>query len=124
MRAGLLIETVTHLALAVTTVTWVALLIMFVFGAHAFVWGTTSTSVRQRAVPSELQGRVSSVYLISVQGGLVVGSVVGGAIAGAWGVTAPFWFAFAGSAVLVVFIWPQLTHIAHADEAQLRAAEG
>ena len=122
MRAGLLIETGTHLALALTTTPAVALVIMFVFGAHAFVWGTTSTSVRQRAVPTELQGRVSSVYLIGVQGGIVVGSVVGGAIAGAWGVTAPFWFAFVGSAVLVVLIWRQLPHIAHADEASLRSA--
>jgi predicted MFS family arabinose efflux permease len=116
MRAGLIIETFTHLALALTTIPWVALLIMFVFGAHAFVWGTTSTSVRQRAVPMALQGRVGSVYLIGVQGGIVVGSVLGGVIAGAWGVTAPFWFAFVGSAALVVLVWRQLSHIAHADE--------
>ena len=122
MRVGLIIETLTHLALAVTTVPWIALLIMFVFGAHAFVWGTTSTSVRQRAVPTELQGRVTSVYLIGVQGGIVVGGVVGGVIAGAWGVTAPFWFAFVGSGLLVALIWRQLIHIAHADEAHLRAA--
>lgn len=119
MRAGLIIETLTHLALAVTTTAWVALVILFIFGAHAFVWGTTSTSVRQRAVPTELQGRVSSVYLIGVQGGIVVGSIAGGAIASVWGVTAPFWFAFVGSGVLVALIWRQLTHIAHADEAHL-----
>lgn len=122
MRAGLLIETFTHLALALTSTAWVALVIMFVFGAHAFVWGTTSTSVRQRAVPSELQGRVGSVYLLGSHGGLVVGSVVGGIVAGVWGVTAPFWFAFVGSAVLVVLVWPHLNHIAHADEARLRDA--
>ena len=28
----------------------------------------------------------------------------------------PFWFAFAGSAIFVVLIWGQLTHIAHTDE--------
>jgi predicted MFS family arabinose efflux permease len=122
MRAGLIIETVTHLALALTTRIEVALTILFVFGAHAFVWGTTSTSVRQRAVPTELQGRVSSAYLISVQGGLVLGGIVGGAIADRWGVTAPFWFAFVGSAVLVALIWRSLTHIAHADEEALREA--
>jgi predicted MFS family arabinose efflux permease len=94
-----------------------------VFGAHAVVWGTTSTSVRQRAVPTELQGRVSSVYLLGVQGGLVVGSAAGGVIAGAWGITAPLWFAFAGSGALVALIWRQLTHIAHADEASLQAPE-
>lgn len=120
MRAGLIIETLTHLALALTTTGWVALLILLVFGAHAFVWGTTATSVRQRAVPTELQGRVTSIYLIGVEGGIVVGSVIGGVIAAAWGVTAPFWFAFVGSGVLVALIWPQLVHIAHADEAHLR----
>ncbi len=115
MRAGLILETFTHAALALTTSTPVALGIMFVFGAHAFVWGTTSRTVRQRAVPNELQGRVGSVYLLGMQGGIVVGSVLGGLIAGAWGVTAPFWFAFVGSAALVIWIWPQLPHIAHDD---------
>jgi predicted MFS family arabinose efflux permease len=46
----------------------------------------------------------------------VVGSGIGGLIARQWGVTAPFWFAFVGSAVFVVLIWGQLSHIAHADE--------
>ena len=32
-------------------------------------------------------------------------------------VTAPFWFAFAGSAVFLVVIWRELRHLAHADEA-------
>ena len=113
MRAGLIIETLTHLALALTTALPVALVIVFVFGAHAFVWGTTSTSIRQRAVPTALQGRVSSVYLLAVQGGIVLGSVVGGVVADVWGVTGPFWFAFAGSAVLVVLLWRQFSHIAH-----------
>jgi MFS family permease len=116
MRVGLIIETFTHLALALTTRPAVALLIFFVFGAHAFVWHTTSVTVRQRAVPTELQGRVGSVNLVGVFGGLVVGSGIGGLIARQWGVTAPFWFAFVGSAVFVVLIWGQLSHIAHADE--------
>lgn len=117
MRIGLVIETLTHLGLALTSTPWVALVIFFVFGAHAFVWGTTSITVRQRAVPSELQGRVGSVNLVGVYGGLVLGSGIGGLLAQHWGLTAPFWFAFAGSAVFVVLIWRQLSHIAHADEA-------
>ncbi|NUT33076.1 MAG: MFS transporter [Hamadaea sp.] len=116
MRIGLIIETLTHLALAVATSAWVACAIFFVFGAHAFIWGTTSMTVRQRAVPSRLQGRVNSLNMISVYGGLVVGSAFGGVLATHWGVTAPFWFAFAGSAVFVVLLWSQMTHVAHADE--------
>jgi MFS family permease len=116
MRVGLIIETLTHLALAVTTSPWVGSLIFFVFGAHAFIWGTTSITVRQRAVPAHLQGRVNSVNTICVYGGLVVGSAIGGVLATRAGVTAPFWFAFAGSAVFVVLLWRELTQIAHADE--------
>jgi predicted MFS family arabinose efflux permease len=113
MRAGLIIETLTHLALAVTTSAWVASAIFFVFGAHTFIWGTTSITVRQRAVPTELQGRVGSVNTISVFGGLVVGSVIGGVLATRIDVTAPFWFAFAGSVVFVALLWGSLTRIAH-----------
>jgi len=117
MRVGLVFETFTMLSLALTTTAWVAMVIFFAFGAHAFIWGTTSITVRQRAVPTELQGRVGSVNLVGVFGGLVVGSAVGGVLAQHWGVTAPFWFAFVGSALFVVLIWGQLSHIAHADEA-------
>jgi len=84
------------------------------------VWGTTSITVRQRAVPLELQGRVGSVNTVGVYGGLVIGAGIGGLLAQRFGVTAPFWFAFAGSAVFVLLIWRQLAHIAHADE---RAAD-
>ncbi|WP_344654067.1 MFS transporter [Cryptosporangium japonicum] len=115
MRVGLVVETFTHLGLAATTSALVALPIFFVFGAHAFIWGTTSTTVRQRAVPAHLQGRVGSVYTIGLYGGLVVGAAVGGVLAGRFGVTAPFWFAFAGSAVFLALLWPSLTRIAHAE---------
>lgn len=117
MRGGLIIETLTHLGLATTTTPWVALVIFFVFGAHAFVWGTTSTTIRQRAVPLPLQGRVGSVNLVGVFGGLVVGSVLGGVLAGAYGLAAPFWFAFVGSAIFLFLIWGQLAYISHADES-------
>ncbi|MEV4395086.1 MFS transporter [Nonomuraea sp. NPDC049607] len=115
MRIGLIIETLTHLGLALTHSPWVAGAIFLVFGAHAFIWGTTSGTVRQRAVPQELQGRVGSVNTVCVYAGLVVGSVIGGVLATRFGVAAPFWFAFAGSAVFVVLLWRQLMLIAHDD---------
>jgi predicted MFS family arabinose efflux permease len=121
MRVGLLVETFTMLGLAVTTTPWVAMTILFFFGAHAFIWGTTSRTVRMRAVPAELQGRVGSLYSIGVFGGIVAGQAVGGVVAKVWGITGPFWFAFVGSAVILAFIWRELAHIAHADEATLLA---
>lgn len=117
MRVGLVLETLTHLALALTTTAWIALAVMFVFGAHAFVWGTTSRTVRQRAVPDALQGRVGSVYMIGVVGGMLVGTPIGGALAREWGITAPFWFGFVGSGILVIAMWRQFSHIARGEPA-------
>jgi MFS family permease len=116
MRIGLLIETATHLVLALTTSSTVALVTFVIFGAHAFVWGTTSTVVRQRAVPDALMGRVGSVYRIAIMGGIVVGTPIGGLLARAFGITAPFWFGFFGSALLVVILWRQFALIVLAGD--------
>ena len=116
MRVGLLIETFTHLVFALTTSAGVALVTMVVFGAHEFVWGTTSTTVRQRAVPDELLGRVGGVYRVAIMGGLVIGTPIGGLLARSFGITAPFWFGFFGSAFLVVVLWRQFDNIVHASE--------
>jgi predicted MFS family arabinose efflux permease len=117
MRIGLILETLTHLGLALTRSPVVAGVIFFLFGAHAIIWGTTSITIRQRAVPTHLQGRVGSLNVICVYGGLVVGAAIGGTLATHWGVTAPFWFGFVGSAVFVLLLWREMRHIAHTDEA-------
>jgi predicted MFS family arabinose efflux permease len=115
MRYGLILETFTHLALAMTRTPVVALAILFLFGIHIAYWATIATTVRQRAVPLELQGRVGSVYGIALLGGLVVGSALGGVLANRWGITAPYWFGFFGCAVILVAIWRQIGNIAHED---------
>jgi MFS family permease len=122
MRAVLLCEVVFHLAMALTTSPYAAYPLMFFFGAYAFVWGTLSNAVRQRAVPTEFQGRVGSVYMLCVMGGMLIGSLLGGLIAREWGVTAPWWFAFVGSGLTLALVWRQLGHIAHHDEAVVAAA--
>ena len=119
MRVCLTLEVLMHAALAVTTTGWVAIGIMVVFGLYAFVWGTVSSTVRQRAVPTELQGRVSAAYMVCVFGGIAIGQLVGGVLAEAWGLTAPFWFGFVGSAVLVAVLWRQFDNIVHASEVGL-----
>lgn len=122
MRAALLCEVVFHLAMALTTAAWLAYALMFFFGVYAFVWGTLSQAVRQRAVPREFQGRVGSVYMICVMGGMLGGSLLGGLIAQQWGLVAPWWFAFAGSGLTLLLVWRELGHIAHADEEALAVA--
>lgn len=114
MRVCLLLEVLMHLAFALTTSGVVAFIIMFGFGAYAFVWGTISTTVRQRLVPLPLQGRIASVNMVGVFGGLVIGQFLGGLIAQAWGLTAPWWFAFGGSAITLLLVWRSISYIAAA----------
>jgi len=115
MRVGLLVETGMHLVLALTTSPAVAFGTFFLVGMHEAAWGTTVVTIRQRAVPNEFQGRVSSVYMVGVFGSLVAGALIGGAIAAVWGVTGPFWFGFVGSAVILVAIWRRLDSLAVAE---------
>jgi MFS family permease len=117
MRVCLSLEVLMHLAFALTTSAVVAFLLMFGFGVYAFVWSTISTTVRQRLVPLELQGRIASVNMVGVFAGLVIGQLLGGLIAQAWGLTAPWWFAFAGSAVTLLIFWRSIAHIAAAPPA-------
>ncbi|WP_129787976.1 MFS transporter [Promicromonospora panici] len=118
IRVCLTLEVLTHGAFALTTTGWVAIAIMFEFGVYAFVWGTVSTTVRQRAVPKEFQGRVASINMICVFGGLVLGQGIGGVIAENWGLVAPWWFACAGAGVTLVLVWKSLSHVAHAGSAR------
>ena len=111
LRGGLVIEALTYLALALTTNPWVAGAIMTVFGVHAIVWGSVSATARQRATPSELLGRVGSVYQLASVGGSVIGALLGGIVAARFGLLAPFWLASALVAVMTVLAWRRLADV-------------
>jgi MFS family permease len=117
MRVGLMVETTSHLILAITTSPLVAAASVLALELQAVVWGTTSTTIRQRAVPSPFLGRVTSIYRLGMIGGLAAGAALGGVIAQTFGVTGPFWFGFIGNVVLLVLIWRTLGDIAHAPTA-------
>lgn len=117
MRVCLSLEVLMHLAFALTTTGAVALALMFGFGLYAFVWGTISTTVRQRLVPSHLQGRIASVNMVGVFGGLVIGQLIGGVLAQTLGPTAPWWFAFGGAALTLALVWRSISQITAAPPA-------
>jgi transposase len=102
LRAGLCIEVASELVLAVTRTPWVAGATLILFGAHAMVWGVVTVSLRQRLVPERLRGRVNSVYFPFDLGGAALGTPLGGGLASALSITAPFWLARGTVALLVV----------------------
>jgi hypothetical protein len=51
-------------------------------------------------------GRVSSTTLFISAGGNCVGALLGGVIAGAFGITAPYWVGFVVALIVAVLTWP------------------
>jgi MFS family permease len=111
LRAGLVVETLTYLALAATGNPWVAGAIMTVFGVHAVVWGSVAAAARQRATPSGLLGRAGSVYQLASVGGSVLGALLGGFLAARFGLLTPFWVAGAMVAVMTALAWRRLADV-------------
>jgi predicted MFS family arabinose efflux permease len=109
LRVGLVIETCTHLSLALTRVPWIAITTMVVFGAHASLWGILTLSWRQRVVPDALRGRINSGYSLLSVGGAAIGAIGGGLVARGFGITAPFWIAFGGMVLVTVVAWRHFT---------------
>jgi MFS family permease len=109
LRGGLVVEAVSQLSLALTRTAWVAGATLVLFGAHAMVWGVVTVALRQRLVPGRLLGRVNSVYFLFDLGGAALGTLLGGLLARALGITAPFWVAFAAMTVVAAAAWRRLT---------------
>ncbi|MGV9840393.1 MFS transporter [Nocardia niigatensis] len=108
LRTGLVVEAATHLGLALVRSPLAAATILVLFGVHTMVWGVIVVTIRQREVPDELRGRVGSVYSLFDLGGAAIGSLLGGLVAQALGVVAPFWIAAAVMACATAAAWRPL----------------
>jgi MFS family permease len=65
-------------------------LMLLVNGWSVLVWNVITTSLRQALTPPELLGRVTSVYFLLSWGGMPIGAALGGLLARAAGLRAPF----------------------------------
>ena len=105
IRIGLLVEALTHLTLALATNVYVVGVVMAAFGIHAALWTIVGTSLRQRLTPEHMLGRVSSAILFISAGGSFAGALLGGALAGAFGITAPYWVGFVVALIVAATTW-------------------
>jgi predicted MFS family arabinose efflux permease len=121
MRLGLVIESSTHLVLALARSPVLVGAIFALFGFHAMTWSVISVSLRQELIPARLLGRVNSAYALFGYGSLSLGAVAGGLLAARYGLTAPFWCSFTVMSLLTMACWPVLSTRAI---AQARAQAG
>jgi MFS family permease len=105
LRTGLVVETLTHVGLALATGPWAAGSVLAAFGVHSSVLGSVETTFRQRRVPEELRGRVQSVFMMFAVGGNVLGALVGGPLVGWYGTTAPFWWSAVVMTAVTAVAW-------------------
>ena len=105
IRIGLLVEALTHLTLALATSVYVVGAVMAAFGIHAALWTIVGSSLRQRLTPAHMLGRVSSATLFISAGGNCAGALLGGALAGAFGITAPYWTGFVVALIVAAATW-------------------
>jgi MFS family permease len=105
IRVGLLVEAATHLVLATSHNAYAVGAIFFAFGIHGALWTIASVSLRQRLTPPEMLGRVGSANLFVSAGGNCVGAVLGGALATAFGLSAPYWVGFVVAIIVAVATW-------------------
>jgi predicted MFS family arabinose efflux permease len=105
IRIGLLVETATHLVLATSRSAVVVGLALFLFGVHGALWGMVGSSLRQRLAPPDMLGRVSSSTLFVSAGGNCVGAALGGGLASAFGLTAPYWVGFGVAGLVTAATW-------------------
>jgi MFS family permease len=91
--------TATLLISGATTNPVVVAAMQAVLALAASVWMVATCSLRQRLAPEGMLGRITGAHQLLSWGGAGVGALLGGFLANAWGLAAPF---FAGGALLLV----------------------
>ncbi|MFN6118337.1 MAG: MFS transporter [Actinomycetes bacterium] len=76
---------VTLLATALYPRVWFVALAVMIESAATAVWNVVTVSLRQKVIPTELFGRVNSVYRWFAWGTLPIGSLIGGQVAAQFG---------------------------------------
>jgi len=69
---------------------WSVVVVMAVSTVASTIWNIVTVSLRQRIIPTELFGRVNSVYRFIGTGSIALGALLGGQIAYRYGIKAPY----------------------------------
>ncbi len=102
-------------SVAVVAVAFVA------FGFTGVVWNVVTVSLRQTIIPTQLLGRVNSVYRFLGWGAMPVGAAIGGLVAGGFGLRAPWLLA---AAVCLIALVPAVPVVRSSVIEAARGASG
>ncbi|MFD9866033.1 MFS transporter [Streptomyces niveus] len=96
-----IVQTCALIALGTVRELWAAVAAMAVFGVMSMVWNVNQATLVQERSPAEMLGRISSAFRTLAIAGAPFGALLGGLVAGAWGLNTPALLA-AGTFTLAV----------------------
>ncbi|WP_275002409.1 MFS transporter [Promicromonospora iranensis] len=122
--AALGVGAISFIVISLTTNVVVVAVALAAYIAHAVVWNVMAASVRQKATPAAMMGRVGSMSRLLSLTGLGVGAALGGLLASGVGFLIPFAVAGGMFAVAAVMCASRIRMFrAWEDELALVAAE-
>jgi MFS family permease len=90
-------------AFSMSRLLWLSDILLFLTGAALMIVFSTVTSLVQLIAPNEMRGRVMSIYMLAFRGGMPLGSLVSGYLAGYIG--APLVLSINGGLLVVVAVY-------------------
>ncbi|HEY7628752.1 MAG TPA: MFS transporter [Ilumatobacteraceae bacterium] len=97
---------------------WVSAITTFTMAFGTTVWNTITISLRQRIVPTNMFGRVNSVYRWLVWGSISIGAALGGATARWFGLRAPFFVGAALGGVALLTLLPSVSRRTFTEQTE------
>jgi MFS family permease len=115
--ACLVVDGVVTIAIGFCSSAWLVAALSVLSGVFIVTWNVITVSLRQRIIPDHLFGRVNSVYRFIGWGSIPIGAILGGILADAFGLRAPFFVA--GAVILLSLVLAR----ARITPAEIAAAE-
>jgi MFS family permease len=96
------LQGIAYFGIALSTNLVVVSLMLVVLSYTGSIGGVVGSSFRQAIIPDRLQRRVTSAFRLYALGGMSIGALVGGLLAGSFGLLTPYWLS--GAALLIMTI--------------------
>lgn len=84
---------------------WIAGATLALFGFLITSWNIVSVSLRQELTPDDMRGRIAGAARLLAWGSQPIGALVGGWVAAALGLRAPFFLAAAAFSAMLALTW-------------------
>ena len=105
LRLNIAVATVIFPLAGLTSRVWQMAVLGFIYVMGLAGWNVVSVSLRQKLTPDLLRGRVAGAARLLAWGTQPIGAVLGGVLAAAYGLRAPFLIGGAGFLILLLATW-------------------